>query len=108
MMESEASKFLRKHLCLGSSPEDELRDIRIPFNTVMNLMETFHAVESKKEDNKSAVMLPNDHEIEVYAMSQTLDKITVPGQGIGEIFMLKIGIEFGAKWMRKRAQRSKS
>ncbi len=40
-----------------------------------------------------------DKEIEIFAESQTVKKV-VNKKYIGEINLLKIGIEFGAKWMR--------
>lgn len=40
-----------------------------------------------------------DKEIEIFAESQTIKKV-VDKKYIGEVNLLKIGIEFGAKWMR--------
>lgn len=104
-MESEVEKYLKKHIPLEGNKS--IDDTLIPYHKVVNLLEAFNAIEAKKIMDNNQLMLPSDKDIEDYAIYETINKPVNNDKGIGEVYMLKIGVEFGAKWLRDLVKKSK-
>lgn len=94
---SAADKFAKRHLFLEEGMN--VRDMKIPYDMVINLMEVFHAKEiQKKQFLISEMKFPSDNEI---IQSAKLETKNEKGRGAIELFLIQIGFEIGAKWILK-------
>lgn len=62
--------------------------------------------DNRKKQYKQAdikLSLPSADNIKKYAEAQ-IEKAQVIKEGTGEIYMLKIGFEMGAKWMKQKVK----
>ena len=103
-MNSEATEFTKKHLRIREG--EDLETINVPFERVVQLMETFHATRSKNARVKSHIMFLTDKDIEDYATQEITEKAIPQKRNSFDVFMLKLGFEIGAKWMRNLVRKN--
>lgn len=113
-MKGKVKHFLEKYLFIDDN-EDE-STITVPFHRVVQLIETYHASEVKRQKMKPTKKeiaskppvevvpesaFPTDEEIKAYAQAQTFGK-NPDGKYTAESNLIRIGIERGMMDLRDK------